>query len=315
MVAAKRLIEGENDTWDLINLNNPFARELLYPRGLIQPLAATRFAPAFERMLSQFSQLYRCAYSQDGSEILGICQSFGPFNLVIDTHRIASHTAEAEGFDLMNDPANKGYFGILAYDDFNIFHVCIGANLDPFEPMDEKSLDIFEETARRWHSSAYLVTSDHSMLNRALLDGRIRCYVSGGTYTVAHARLAGHKRLRAVTPRQGPIKGRGGIVFMEVTSILRSTRELGLSESFLEYLVSYEGAVAVAMAGGGCIPIAQMADPTVMRAYTREHLDAIQWDTLEEEISRCAEYAVAPSYKALHARLVAARGAVTPVVD
>jgi spermidine/putrescine transport system substrate-binding protein len=155
------------------------------------------------------------------------------------------------------------------------------------------------------------VTTDYSMLNQAIVEGRIGMYVSGGTYTIARARLEGHEMLRAITPRHGPIDGRGGIVFMEVTSIMRHTRHRRCCEDFLDYLLTTEGALAVAMAGGSCSPIAQMGISSVMRGYEKKHFDAIQWGTLEEDISRCAAYAIAPSYPALYARLVAARERTT----
>ncbi len=307
--AVGRLLAGETALWDVVNLNNPFAREVLYPRKLIMPLDADRFGRHVERMLPQFAHLYRWAHSRDGGAILGICQRFGPFNLVVNTDRLARSTAEDEGFDLANDPANAGRYAILTYPDFNVFHVCIGAGLNPFKPQDEAGLAAFEATARRWFSGARLVTEDHLTLNRALIEREIDFYISGGVYTASPARLAGHGQVRAVTPRRGPIDGRGGIVFIEVTSVTDHPATSPLAEAFLAYLLRPEVATAIAFAAGTCNPVAQMGDPAVMRAFSAAQLDAIQWDTIEEDIGRCAEYAIAPSYDALLARLVTAKRA------
>ena len=307
--AVGRLLAGETALWDVINLNNPFAREVLYPRNLIRPLDADQFAPHGGRMLPQFADLYRWACSRDGRAILGICQRFGPFNLVVNTDRLAPSTAEDQGFDLANDPANAGRFGILDYPDFNVFHVCIGAGLNPFDPQDEAGLAAFEATARRWFVAARLVTEDHFALNRALIDREIDFYISGGVYTASPARLAGHGQVRAITPRRGPIGGRGGIVFIEVTSVTNHPAASPHAEAFLSYLLRPEVATAIAFAAGTCNPVAQMGDPAVMGAFSAARLDAIQWDTLEADIGRCAEYAITPSYDALLARLVAAKGA------
>ena len=67
--------------------------------------------------------------------LIGICQRFGPFNLVVNAHRIDRASAEDQGFELANERVPRPY-GILLYEDFNLFHVCIGAGLDPFSSLE-----------------------------------------------------------------------------------------------------------------------------------------------------------------------------------
>jgi hypothetical protein len=43
------------------------------------------------------------------------------------------NTAEDEGFDLFSEPSNTGKYGILTCDNWNIYHMCIGAGVDPFK--------------------------------------------------------------------------------------------------------------------------------------------------------------------------------------
>lgn len=50
-----KLRAGEVNVWDLINVNQPWAREQLYPEGLIKPLNKDRFMPFFEKMLPDFA--------------------------------------------------------------------------------------------------------------------------------------------------------------------------------------------------------------------------------------------------------------------
>jgi len=306
-VAADRLISDRRRTWDLVNINSPYTREVLHPRGLIQPLSARASSYAFEGLLPQFSPLYRGAFSPDGRNALGVCQRFGPLNLVVDSRWISPKTAEDQGFQLANDPQNTGRFGILTFDDFNVFHICIGAGLNPFARMDEKGIELFEATARAWHNAASLVTNDFNLLNDALLNGGIHFYISGGTYTIAALRRAGHDNIHAVTPRRGPINGKGGIVFIEVTSAVTASAYPDLAEAFLEYLASPSAAITLG-AARTCIPVAQMGNPKVMRAFGREQLMAMQWESLEADIARCAEYEIPPDYQTLHGRLIAARG-------
>ena len=216
--------------------------------------------------------------------------------------RIDRASAEDQGFELANERAPRPY-GILLYEDFNLFHVCVGAGLDPFSELSEDEKERFDATARSWFRDAVVVTDDHFELNRALVDGTIDFYVSGGTYTASPARLAGHLEVRAVTPRTGPIGGRGGIVFTEITSVLEAAPRSGEAEDFLEYLIEPDTARRVALTERTANPVAQMGIPEVFARFTARELDAIQWDGLEEDIARCADYDLMPDHAALLPRL------------
>ena len=288
-------------TCDVLNINNAWVRGSLHPAGLVRTLDAERFEPHFERMLPRFSRLYAWARGSEGM-LIGICQRFGPFNLVVNTNRIDRASAEDLGFGLANERAPRPY-GILLYEDFNLFHVCIGAGLDPFAPLDEGEKTHFDATARRWFSGATVVTDDHFELNRALVDGTIDFYLSGGIYTASPARLEGRLEVRAVTPRSGPICGRGGIVFTEIISVLESAPRSGEAEDFLEYLLEPETARRVALTERTANPVAQMGTPEVFERFTARELEAIQWDGLEEDVARCADYDLMPDHATLLPRL------------
>lgn len=289
---------------DVLNINNAYIRGALHPAGLVRPLDPERFEPIFERMLPQFTRLYAWARDSEGA-LIGICQRFGPFNLVVNTRRIDLTSAEDQGFELANERTPRPY-GILLYEDFNLFHVCIGAGLDPFSSLSEDESARFDATARRWFRGATLVSDDHFELNRALADGAIDFYVGGGIYTASPARLSGHLEVRAVTPRSGPIGGRGGIVFTEITSVLESAPRSGEAEDFLAYLLEPETARRVALAERTANPVAQMGMPEVFERFTAKELEAIQWDGLEEDIARCADYDLMPDHATLLPRLRAA---------
>ena len=304
---ARRLAGGRSASWDVLNINNAYVAKYLHPRGLIRELDAQRFQRYFDDLLPEFSRLYRWTRSDAGA-LLGICQRFGPFNLVVNTDRISLACAEDQGFELANDAANtdtanNGRFGILYYEDFNLFHVCIGAGVNPFSPLDEAAENAFAQTARRWFAAAKMVSDDHHTLNRALIAGDIDFYVSGGIYTASPARLAGHLEVRAVTPRTGPIEGRGGIVFTEITSVLEHPSTSAHAEDFLEYLLSPDVAKRIAIMPGTCNPVAQMGNRSVRAEFTTEQLDAIQWDWLEDDIARCADYDIMPNHDTLLALL------------
>ena len=297
---ADDLLTGRT-TCDVLNINNAWIRGSLHPAGLVRPLDGERFERLFEHNLPRFSRLYRWARDSEGS-LIGICQRFGPFNLVVNTKRIDRASAEDQGFELANERAPRPY-GILLYEDFNLFHLCIGAGLDPFSPLGDDGKSRFDATARRWFAGAAIVTDDHFELNRALVDGAIDFYLSGGIYTASPARLAGHSEVRAVTPRSGPIGGRGGIVFTEITSVMEATRHPEEAEDFLAYLLEPETAWRVALAERTANPVAQMGIPKVFERFTARDLEAIQWDGLEEDVARCADYDLMPDHADLLPRL------------
>jgi spermidine/putrescine transport system substrate-binding protein len=56
-----RLRAGETDVWELINVNNPWARKVMLPEGLIKPIDRARFEPFFEKMLPAFKPPYKWA--------------------------------------------------------------------------------------------------------------------------------------------------------------------------------------------------------------------------------------------------------------
>ena len=184
---------------------------------------------------------------------------------------------------------------------------CIGADINPFLNLDSAALQKFVDTAQDWHIRAAILSDDYNILNRALADGDIDFYISGGVYTVAHARLAGHHNLQAITPASGSIDGLGGIVFAEITSVLQQAQSPMSAKAFLEYIVQPDIAYRIATSPKTLNPVAQMGNPKVFGKFSREQLDAIQWDTLADDIARCAMYQIAPDHAVLRAHLLEAR--------
>jgi spermidine/putrescine transport system substrate-binding protein len=306
--AATQCVLERAGHWDLVNINSPFVRDALHPRGRIRELDAARFeSPGRNRPMSDaFSALHEWGIGRNGSTI-GVCQRFGPFNLVVDTRAVSVSTAEDEGFRLAYDAGTAGRYGILAYDDFNVMHIAIDAGLDPFQRQSAAGFATFAATAARWFGSAALVTSDHHALNRGLVDGAIDFYLGGGIYTASCARRDGHAFVRGVTPRKRAAHGPGAIAFVEVNAVLADAPAATRAEALLEYLLQPQSALRAALAGGAANPVLQMSDPQVLALFSRAMLDAMQWDTLEEELARCAQYRIVPDYDKLHAILMAAR--------
>ncbi len=293
-----RLRAGETAIWDLINVNQPWARDQLYPEGLIRPLDKERFMPYFDKMLPEFAEPYALSFAEDG-ELIGMPQRYGPFSFVVNTNVISRDMAEDQGWNLFLDPAMQGRYGVLTYDNWNVIHMCLTAGLNPFAPVEGADLERFRETAMAIFGGARLLTDDLVAMNTALINGEIDAYFTGGTYTASPARYDGATHIRAITPRSGPVDGKGGVVWVELTSAVNNPDPSTLADDFLEFVQQPEISKAVAFSEGTYNPVAQMGDAEVMGLFDDEELDAIQMDSLDEEMERSLEYEVVASYDAL----------------
>lgn len=86
---------------------------------------------------------------------------------------------------------------------------------------------------------------------------------------------------------------------MELTSIVNNPRNSPLAEEFLKFVQKPEICKAVGFAEGTYNPVSQMGDKNVFKLWSADELDAIQWDSLAEEMSRSLEYDVVASYDEL----------------
>ena len=300
-----RLRAGELGVWDVLNVNQPWARKLA-PEKLIKPLNKERFMPYFAKMSGEFAKPYPLAFS-DAGELLGMPQRYGPFSFVVNTDKISRETAEDQGWNLFLDPAMKGRYGVLTYGDWNIIHLGLTAGLDPFAPMDDAGKAKFKSTAEQIFGNAKLLTDDLVAMTTALINGEIDAYFTGGTYTASPARLDGASNVRAITPKSGPVGGNGGVVWVELTSLVNNPQPSALAEDFIDFVQKPEIAKVVSFAEGTYNPITAMADPEVFAQYSKEELDAIQWDSLEEEMARSMQYDEIASWGDLNAIYAAAK--------
>ncbi|MCA1297120.1 ABC transporter substrate-binding protein [Stappia indica] len=293
-----KLRAGETSVWDLINVNQPWARDQLYPEGLIKPLSKERFLPYFDKMLPEFAAPYPLAFADDGN-LLGMPQRYGPFSFVVNTDKISRETAEDQGWNLFLDPAMKGRYGVLTYDNWNVIHMCLTAGLNPFAAIEGENLSKFRDTAMGIFGGAKLLTDDLVAMNTALINGEIDAYFTGGTYTASPARYDGADNVRAITPNSGPVDGKGGCVWVELTSAVNNPDPSSVAEDFLEFVQTPEIAKAVAFTEGTYNPVSQMGNPDVLAQFDSEELNAIQMDSLAEEMARSLDYDVVTSYDAL----------------
>ena len=250
-------------------------------------------------MLPGFKAPYKWAMDDAGQQLLGMAQRFGPYSFVVNTDKISRATAEDQGWDLWNDAANDKKYGVQASDDWNVFDLCCIAGFDPFREHTEEEVTKYTDTAKRVFKGARMV-GDLATMNQALVSGEIDFYLTGGTYSCSPARADGNLNIRAVTPLKGPMAGgKGGISWIEITSVVNNPDLSTHAENFLEYVQSPEMSHTVAFAEGTFNPVTQMGNKACFDLFTKEELDVIQWDSLEEEMSRSIEYDIVPDYDKL----------------
>ena len=298
--AVNRLRAGETKVWDLINVNNPWAQEMMWPEGLINELPRDRFEPMFEAMMPAFHPPYPWAMDKTGKHLLGMTQRFGPFNFVVNTNKISKGMAEDEGFNVFLDSGMKGKYGVLTYDNWNIYHMCVAAGVHPFKQHSKEEIAKFTAVAKQVFNGAKILTDDLVQMNLALINGEIDAYFTGGTYTASPARFDGSNEVRGITPKSGPMNGKGGIVWIELTSVVNNPQVSPLAEEFLAYIQRPDISKKVAFAEGTYNPVTQMGSGEVMGKFNKEELDAIQWDSLEEEMANSTDYDINPDYAEMY---------------
>jgi len=305
--AVNKLRAGETKIWDLINVNNPWAREMMWPEKLILDLPRDRFEPFFEKMMPAFHPPYPWAMDKTGEHLLGVTQRFGPFNFVVNTDKISRAMAEDQGFKLFLDPAMKDRYGVLTYDNWNIYHMCVAGDIHPFKEHSADEIAAFSDVARQVFNGAKILTDDLVAMNLALINGEIDAYFTGGTYTASPARYDGYNNVRGITPNSGPMDGKGGIVWIELTSVVNNPQVSPLAEEFLAYIQRPDVSKKVAFAEGTYNPVTQMGSSEVLSAFDTDELDAIQWDSLEEEMARSEDYNINPDYAEMYEHYSAAK--------
>ena len=92
------------------------------------------------------------------------------------------------------------------------------------------------------------------------------------SYTASPARYDGATNVRGITPNSGPVDGKGGVVWIELTSAVNNPDPSSLAEDFLEFVQDPDICKAVSFAEGTYNPVSQMGDPEVFRKFDEARL-------------------------------------------
>ena len=310
--AVNNLRGGGTSTWDVINLNNSWQRNQLFPEGLITPLDKDKFAPLYDMNVAGFEWPYHWALDESGEHLLGMLQRYGPAGLAVNTDAVDPQTMESGGYMEMIEGA-KGQYGILDYENWVIMHTCIASGFIPFREHTADEMAKFEENIFKLFENAKKVSDDQAALARDMITGEIIGTYPGSVYTVSAARLEGETQLVNVVPAEGPEEtktaerpnGQGGIVWIEITSLVNNPNPTPLAEAFLIYCHTPEAAYKVAAKAPGTLnPVVQMGAPEVLSQFSQDELDAVHWGEegswLASLVDRCVDFDINPDYDAMH---------------
>ena len=296
--AVNKLRGGQDKVFDLVNLNNPWAN-VMYNEGLILPLDEQTFRPYYDRMIDRFKWPYKWAHSNMDGKLLGMVQRFGPMSFVINTNKISKASARSEGYKIALETSMKGRYGILGWPNETGYILSIMADANPYVKKTPAQLEKIDEITRYVLKNAKVIDENPGALNNALVNGEIDMYMAGGTYTVSSLRADGHPECLAVSPDSGPIVGRGGIAYVEITSVINNPNLSPLAGDYLHYMQTPEAALRIARSGGTLNPVCTM--PELENQLSANELMAIQYDELDEHMSLCAEFEENPDYEHMSA--------------
>ena len=296
--ASSRVILGKAKNPSILNINNPFPRKRLFPAKRIHALDRGHLPEWTATILPWTKSLCEWGYSDTG-ELIGIPQRFGPFNFVINTTLISQTVAENEGFCLLATPKSAPKYGLLVFPEFNVFHIALSLGLNPFSPLSKQDKQRFEFQAQQWFDHAAYISDDCRKLNTRLTERSISMIMSAGMFSSGYLRREGFHEIYCITPKKGPMGGNGGICFVELNTIPVDTPSYADSIEFLEMILSPTITKSVISNQVNCNPIVQMGDRRIFDELDPDLLEALQWDTLEEDLARCVEYDLPPDFDEL----------------
>ena len=310
--AVNNLRGGGTKTWDVINLNNAWQRKMLYPEGLITPLDKAKFEPLYAMNTKGFEWPYHWALDDAGDQLLGMIQRYGPSAMAINSDAIDPATLQKGGYMEMIEGA-AGKYAILDYENWVIMHTCMASGFTPFRKHTSEEMETYKTNIFKLFKNAKKVSDDQAALARDMITGEIIGTFPGSVYTVSAPRSEGETQIMCVVPEEGPEetksashpKGKSGIIWIEVTSLVNNPSPTPLAEAFLIYCHTPEAAYRVATKAPGTLnPVVQMGDEAVLSKFTKDELEAIQWGDGGSElgalVDRCVDFDINPDYDAMH---------------
>ena len=153
------------------------------------------------------------------------------------------------------------------------------------------------------------LVGDIATMNQAFVAGEIDFHLTGGTYSASPARADGYLNIRGITPKKGPMAGGKGGIVLDRDHLGRQQPAALAARGGVPRICPGAGDVAHAWPSpkARSIRSTQMGNPDCFNLFTTEELDAIQWDSLEEEMAGSVEYDIVPDYDKLLDIMTAAK--------
>ena len=98
----------------------------------------------------------------------------------------------------------------------------------------------------------------------------------------------------------GSSDGKGAILWIELNSAINNPDFHPAAFDWLEFILQPDVSYFVGTAGGTLLPVGQLGQPEVLAKFSKDELNAFQWDEFDSRVASSVEYDVVPDYDKLY---------------
>lgn len=271
---------------------HPWLRGILWPEGVVEPLAKHPSASKLELAPGLDPALAVLETGIEGRYHLGRALRFDISALGIDRRRVSIDAVGDLGLGILDDPGLTGRIGVVADPALLLPVVMLYAGLNPFRLQRPSEWRRFEAGLGQLLDRAAQIFRSEAEAAAALAEGRIDIALPLGLGALAPARLAGNRNLVIATPGHGPLGGMAAFYRVEImAAVVQAGPQARL---VLDALDQPAITGALARAGGGLAPAVGLLAPEARDLLTAAERDALALETWPGLLARCAPMGLVP---------------------
>lgn len=276
----------------LVISSHPWLRGILWPEGVVEPLAKHPSPTEIELAPGLDPSLAVLETGIEGHYHLGRAMRFDISALGLDRRRVSIDAVGDLGLGILDDPGLTGRIGLVADPALLLPMAMLYAGLNPFRLQRPSEWRRFEAGLGQLLDRAAEVFRTEAQAVAALAEGRIDIALPLGLGALAAARRSGHGNLVLATPGHGPLGGMAAFYRVEVmAAVVQAGPAARLAIDALEQPAI---TAAIARAGGGLAPAVGLLSPQARDLLTSEERAALAFDIWPGLLARCAPMALVP---------------------
>lgn len=281
----------------LVVTAHPWARGILWPEGVIDALGKQVSPTTIELAPGLTPSLSSLETGLEGRYFLGRAMGFDIAAMVVDRRRVSVDAVGDFGLGILDDPALRGRYAVVADRRSLLATAMLYAGLDPFRLQRPSELRRFEPALRQLMARAAVIVPTAAEAIAAVADGRADLALPAGLADMAPARLSGQGQLALALPGVGPLGGRAAFYWVEMMTVV--TQAPPDMRDAMAAAEDPDAVIALARAGGGLRPVAGLALHAVAEKLTPEERAALDLDLLPGLLARAAPMGLVPERKRL----------------